>query len=403
MEGVITGLVAGVLLGTISGLLPGIHANTMAGILLGLQATLAGILGEEELATAMFAALITHTFLDTIPSTFLGVPDADTALSVLPSHALCLEGHGEEAVRTSALGAAWGLSFAIPLSLLCFYLLPPLQPFLDWGIGILLVAVVGTMILAAESPRWGAAIFFTSGILGIFTMRYGYLAWHTLGESALLMPLLAGLFGLPALLYSSHAGIPPQTFEGISTPLKTIISQSAIGALAGVLVGWLPGLSTATANGLLTRFVSYDRDRRGYILATSAASTSNAFVGLAAFFALGRERSGVIAAMASLHLPSPLVLAAVGCLAGGAGYLLTVLLAGSASALQVLDGRTLNYGVAGFVTLLTLLLSGPFGLLVLLLATLVGIAPYLIDIRKIFCMGAILLPVILYSFGLLTL
>ena len=300
MEGVVTGLIAGVLLGTISGLLPGIHANTMAGILLGLQAVLAGILGEEGLATAMFAALITHTFLDTIPSTFLGVPDADTALSVLPSHALCLEGHGEEAVRTSALGAAWGLSFALPLSLFCFYLLPPFQPLLDWGIGILLVAVVWAMILAAESPRWGAAIFFTSGILGIFTMQYGYLAWHTLGGSTLLMPLLAGLFGLPALLYSSHAGVPPQTFEGISTPLGTIISQSALGALAGVLVGWLPGLSTATANGLLTRFVSYDRDRRGYILATSAASTSNAFVGLAAFFALGRERSGVIAAMAPL-------------------------------------------------------------------------------------------------------
>ena len=97
------------------------------------------------------------------------------------------------------------------------------------------------------------------------------------------------------------------------------------------------------------------------------------------------------------------MLAIVGCLAGVAGYLLTVLLAGSASALQVLDGRTLNFGVAGFVTLVTLLLSGPFGLLVLLLATLIGIAPYLIDIRKIFCMGAILLPVILYSFGLLAL
>lgn len=399
---VVTGLVAGVLLGTISGLLPGIHANTMAGILLGLQAALAGILGEEGLATAMFAALIVHTFLDAIPSTFLGVPDADTALSVLPSHALCLEGHGEEAVRTSALGAAWGLSFALPLSLFCFYLLPPLQPLMDWGLGILLVAVAGTMILAAESPRWGAAIFFTSGLLGLFTMRYDYLAWHTLGASALLMPLLAGLFGLPALLYSSHTRIPAQTFEGIGTPMSTIIQQSALGALAGVLVGWLPGLSTATANGLLTRFVSYDRDRRGYILATSAASTSNAFIGLAAFFALGRERSGVIAAMASLSLPSPLVLAGAGCLAGVAGYLLTVLLAGSGSCLQVLDGRTLNYGVAGFVTLLTVLLAGPFGLLVLLLATLVGIAPYLIDIRKIFCMGAILLPVILYSFGLLT-
>ena len=104
--------------------------------------------------------------------------------------------------------------------------------------------------------------------------------------------------------------------------------------------------------------------------------------------------------MAPLHLPSPLLLAVAGCLAGGFGYLLTVLLAGSAVRLHALDGRVLNIGVAGFVTLVTLLFAGPFGMLELLLASLTGIAPYLIDIRKVFCMGAIMLPVILYSFGL---
>jgi putative membrane protein len=79
---ILAGVCIGVVLGTISGLIPGVHANTLAGILLGLQALLLTLLGPLALAGAMFAALITHTFVDAVPSTFLGIPDADTSLAV---------------------------------------------------------------------------------------------------------------------------------------------------------------------------------------------------------------------------------------------------------------------------------------------------------------------------------
>ena len=67
--GIIAGTLAGVGLGIISGLFPGIHSNTLAAMLLGLQAFLIPVGGAEALAATMFAALITHTFLDSIPST----------------------------------------------------------------------------------------------------------------------------------------------------------------------------------------------------------------------------------------------------------------------------------------------------------------------------------------------
>ena len=75
------GTLVGVALGALSGLAPGIHANTLAAALLATGAGFAAVLGEEALAAAMFAALITHTFLDNIPATFLGVPESDTALA----------------------------------------------------------------------------------------------------------------------------------------------------------------------------------------------------------------------------------------------------------------------------------------------------------------------------------
>ncbi|HZD43785.1 MAG TPA: tripartite tricarboxylate transporter permease, partial [Methanomicrobiales archaeon] len=147
MLAILLGTAAGVVLGTISGLIPGIHANTMAGVLLALEVPLMPILGVEAMAAVMFSALITHTFLDIIPSTFLGVPDADTSLAVLPAHALCLAGEGIQAVRLSALGSALGVVLAVPLCRLCYLLLPAIQPFLDWGIGVILVAVAGYLIV----------------------------------------------------------------------------------------------------------------------------------------------------------------------------------------------------------------------------------------------------------------
>ena len=133
---ILLGTLFGVMLGTISGIIPGVHANTLAGVLLSVQVALLSFFGPLVLAGAMFAALITHTFVDSLPSTFLGIPDAETSLAVLPAHALCLEGNGEEAVRIAALGSACAMVIAVPLSLICFFLLPALQPYFDWWIGI---------------------------------------------------------------------------------------------------------------------------------------------------------------------------------------------------------------------------------------------------------------------------
>ena len=393
------GTLVGVVLGALTGLAPGIHANTLAAALLATGAGFAAVLGEEALAAAMFAALITHTFLDNIPATFLGVPEAETALSVLPAHALCLEGRGEEAVRCSALGSALAMAFAVPLSLACVLLLPPLQPALDWGIGILLVAVVGYLVLSAESPAWAFGVFVVSGALGLFALRYGFLAWHPLGADAVFLPLLSGLFGIPVVLTASHGPVPEQRFAGISIPDSVLARHSALGTLAGLLVGWLPGLSNATANGLLDAAVGYDRDRRGFIVATSAANTANAFIGLAAFFAIGRTRNGVLAAMAGLSLPPMAELMAVGLAAAVGGFLLTVRLAASARHLARVDGHLLSLAVVTLLVLLSAALAGPFGLFVLVLATAVGLVPPLANVRRVHAMGAIMLPVMAWSFG----
>ena len=398
---ILEGVLIGVILGTISGIVPGVHANTLAGVLLSLQVALLSVLGPLALAGTLFAALITHTFVDAVPSTFLGIPEADTSLAVLPAHALCLEGNGEEAVRIAALGSACAMIIAVPLSVLCYILLPALQPYFDRWIGILLIASVGYMVVTSEAPGWSLAIFSVSGILGAFTFHYSFLSWHTLaGESAILMPLLTGLFGISVLLTASKGTMPEQHFSGIRLENNAIVKYSLIGSGVGVAVGWLPGLSTASANGVLASFIGYEKDRRSYILATSAANTANAFIGLTALFALSRMRNGVMVALAELPLPSMSELMIVGVLVACAAYIITIWLSRQAYRLNGLDSRIMNRAVIVFIVVLCILFTGPFGIFILFLATAAGLVPHLVNVPRVNCMGVIMIPVILYSFGI---
>jgi putative membrane protein len=257
------------------------------------------------------------------------------------------------------------------------------------------------MIVTSECPGWAFALFCASGILGVFSLHYAFLSWHTLaGSSAILMPLLTGLFGIAVLLTAAQGTMPEQHFRGIRMEDRTIMKYSAVGTVAGVAVGWLPGLSTASANGVLASLIGYEKNRRTYILATSAANTSNAFIGLAALFALSRMRNGVMVALSELPLPTMSELTIVGVLAACAAYGITVMLSRSASRFNGIDGRLLNHAVIAFIVVLCIILTGPFGVGILILATTLGLVPYLVNVPRVYCMGSIMAPVIVYSFGI---
>ncbi len=398
---IIAGVLIGTILGTISGLVPGIHANTMAGMLVAAESGLLAILGAPAVGVALFSALVVHTFTDCIPSTFFGVPDADTAISVLPAHALCMQGRGEEAVRYSALGSAVSVMMVMPLFAVFMLFLPGLQPAIDWWLGIILIVVAGMLILSSESPEWSAVVFLLSGILGIFALRYTWLISHTSGVSSVLMPLLTGLFGISVLLRASGGKMPEQVQGGVSTEGAGLVWHAGIGTCAGAVVGWLPGLSNAIANALLSPLFQAGSEGKGFIIATSAANTANAFLGLAALIALGRMRNGVMVALDTIGMPSPLLLLAGGVGAALLGFMITLVCGRGARFLGGIPVRPMSYAVIGVVTFLAFVLTGVFGLFILVCATLVGLIPSLVNVRRVTCMGAIMMPVILFSLNIL--
>jgi len=86
-------VVIGFILGIFSGLVPGIHTNTFSFIL----AAFSPILDELGFSPVCVAAIIisnalTHTFLDIIPSVFLGAPDATHHWLCCPGTRCCWTG-----------------------------------------------------------------------------------------------------------------------------------------------------------------------------------------------------------------------------------------------------------------------------------------------------------------------
>ncbi len=154
--------------GVATGLLPGLHVNTVAALVIALQATLFDFAADlfawaapnlDDLAVIVAALIIgnvvAHTFLDYVPSIFLGAPEAETALSVLPGHRMLLQGRGLEAVRISAVGsgvaAALSILLIVPLALVMgspVDAYDDIRPFLP-----LALVLVAAMLIVAEPPR----------------------------------------------------------------------------------------------------------------------------------------------------------------------------------------------------------------------------------------------------------
>lgn len=239
---VLAGITGGVICGAISGLTPGIHANMIAALFLGFSPIILPWLGPEGMAAILITTLITHSFLEIIPATFLGVPDSGTSLSVLPAHSLTLDGKGEEAVRISALGSLWGVIFAIPLAMGALWFIPLLEGPVDLLTGSLLILIMGIVIVRSEAAGWLFPLCIVSGLLGLFAFRFEYLSWNTLGAGSVLMPLLTGLFGMPFLLTASEGSIPRQHFSGIAVSTHSVVrgaSSRHPGRSGSWLASWL--------------------------------------------------------------------------------------------------------------------------------------------------------------------
>ena len=165
---ILLALFLGVLCGIITGLVPGIHVNLVSVLLISFSSVLLTYTSPIVLAVFIISLAITHTFLDAIPSIYLGAPTDAQALNVLPGHRLLLKGLGHSAILYTVIGALGSLLLSIILFPIFIVSMEKLSPLVSAIVGYLLIGVMAYLILKDKGKRLKAlVVFLLSGALGL--------------------------------------------------------------------------------------------------------------------------------------------------------------------------------------------------------------------------------------------
>ena len=298
----------GIFLGCMTGLIPGFHVNNVALIALSMSPIAVGAGIPLSAVAAIIVSMGTvHTFLNYIPSALIGAPDGDTALALLPGHRMLISGHAAQGVAYSARGSQLGLLLSIPLLIvarLLFGTNPGLglyetsRDILPW-----LLLVISTFLILTETtrlawPRWiqfltswayiplnqpveftipigkwkiyrrYEAIDFRLGdnsrgagmlVATAFFLLAGFYGWAVfelpgrspvgMPSATLLMPALAGLFGIANLIdiYVTSSEMPPQEHNWDLPPIKPLVVPCLLSSCCAAVMAILPGMTAAQA------------------------------------------------------------------------------------------------------------------------------------------------------------
>ena len=396
---IVLALSLGCLIGTITGIVPGIHINLVSVLLLSLSPILLNYTNPLVLCVFIISMAITHTFLDTIPSIFLGAPDSVDALNVLPGHRMLLAGKGYEAVKITITGSFLCLVLGIFITPLLILAAPKIFSILKPYIGYILILVILFMIIkekSFENKLWSSIVFLISGIFGVVVFSLPNLEQP-------LFPMLSGLFGISTLLLSlsENTTIPKQEIkETIHVPKIATIKALLAGAFSGALTGIFPGLGAAQA-AIIAMQLAGNIGNYGFMILVGGIGTVSSLFSLVTLYTLDKARDGAIVVVSEiigeLTISKFLVLLLTALIAGGLATILCMALTrGFSKFISKVNYKMLCISIIAFVATLVFYFSSFVGLLILAISTAIGLVSPLKNIGRNNAMGCLLLPVILY-------
>jgi putative membrane protein len=294
--------------------------------------------------------------------------------------------------------------------------------------GFLIVAF-SIVLLLSEAPSLarvvkGSALFLASGLLGSLVLMSYFSAcqipeapWiHTgyLPRSSLLLPLFAGLFGIPSLFMSmgSRRVFDIRGAENQVVSVSRRLRDYVFSILGGMMVGWLPGMtsgSSATLCSPRTKEITNGdevSESARFIWLYSFISASGAVFAVGALFVILRARSGSMDAVQfflgdslsqdslqhNIVAPAAILLSMV-----LSAHLSRQLVGMMFSKLDGLRNFLCSRAVAAlsllFISALSVALTGTRGAMVLSAAVCLGLLPTRIGVRRIQLMGCLLVPI----------
>ncbi len=392
----ILALLAGVIAGTISGITPGIHINLISAIVISLVLSLALPISPIVIVIFLVAMAITHTFVDYIPSIFLGAPDEDNVLSILPGHEMLNQGKAYDAVVYTLYGSIAALPIILLFSPLFFYFLPIIYPHAERIMPIILLVTSGFLIYFEKTNRiWAIIIFILSGILGLATFAL------PIKES--LLPLFTGLFGISSLITSLNKKqkIPKQKIsrlKNIKIKTKSFFKSISASLLASPLCSFLPGMGSGQAAVIGSQLVN-DLNRKEFLVLLGSINTIVTGLSFITLYSIGKARTGVAAAIdqiTTLTIPDLVTITIAMTLAGILAFFVTIYTArGFSKIISKINYQILSAIIIGLLIAITFYFSSWLGLLVLTVSTILGLTCIYSGIRRTHMLGSLIIPAIM--------
>jgi putative membrane protein len=417
--------VIGALIACVLACIPALHVYNVVGLLLLLGAGASALIGPEELSALMIGLVTGYAMLNTLPSIFLSAPDDSTVFVVLPGQKYLLQRRGWEATLLTGVGGLGGVAVLTLLTPVASSLFSTargiLQPHLHW----ILLAVIVFMLMSewpkgtdrARTPwgklaeAWtsliaGLATFVLSGVLGFILMYRGLVPVDVAYQS--LMPAFVGLFAVPWVLQNifSRTQIPRQyVATSVDANLPLFLRGVFAGTVGGLFAAFFP-VVTGGIGGFIAGHATAQRDDRLFLISQGASKVVYYVGGFLFFFVPGLHltRGGMawmLSGVYTPYTPGTFYRAVAAMLVSGvvAFFMLLLLTRLVIRLVERVDYRRISIGTLVLLLGIVALVTGPAGLLIVAVATGIGLIPVLWGARRMNCMGVLLLPIALNMAG----
>ena len=383
-------ILIGAVLGIFSGLVPGVHSNTITSILVQLS------IDPSFLGFIIIATLAGHTVFEFLPAIFLGIPDENTVVSVLPGQRMLLQGRSAEAIRTCAFSLLLSTLLSLmlfPLSLVLFPLLfsfvePLMLPFL-------LAASLFLLLTEKEVQKiaFASLIFLLSGTFGFFVLNSPV--------KDPLFPAFTGLFAMSSLIASvrTKQELPEQKDRPFNFDFLKFV---AAGVVLGMLADLFPGISAPAQIAVFASAFLVFGEPRHYLALVSSIAASHAIFGFSSLIAINKARMGALVALrdvVEISLPTALPYIAAFALVVGLASLALLFFSRRAKELVKVNFTHFNLVLIFYILGLVLIICGPAGIIILAASTAIGSLPLFLGVRRTHVMGLIIVPSIIAAAG----
>lgn len=378
-------ILIGSILGFFSGLIP-IHQNTYFPFFVLIFSFLDPILLNSFLISFAFS----QNFGNFILSYILFVPNDELALSTLPSQRLVKEKKAIEALKISFLFGILCLIIASILNILISNVLGYLRKSLTTIIPLFMTFALALLFYFEENKIKSFLIFLLSGI-------FGFICFNVLEFQKSIFSLLLGFFALPQLvvnLFQKTNILALQKDKKIEMNKNEFLKSLAIAVFGGIIAGILPAFGSSQ---IILLFQPFGLNDKMFIAANSGMMFSNEITSISMLYSIENPRSGLATYLKEINekinFSMFLFFISVALLSSSISLFLALILYKKLfSIFQKINFRILNLSLIIFLLIATFLYSKLVGLLILFTSFSLGLLCVLIQTKRSYLMGSLILP-----------